>query len=86
MLAPIIYGAITSAVAVAAWEGSKYVNNVMEKKSGGAEHTKNARPSTRDRHQKGKAKKQKQQAKAEAKRQKIRNKAQNKKQQNKGKK
>ena len=82
----VVDAVIVSAVAVAAWEGSKYVNDVMEKKSGGQEHTKNKRPSTEQTHQDARARTQREQGKAEAKRQKIKNKAQNKKQQNKGKK
>ena len=36
----VVDAVIVSAVAVAAWEGSKYVNDVMEKKSGGKEDKK----------------------------------------------
>ena len=76
---PIIYGAITSAMAVAAWEGSKYVNNVMEKKSGGAEHTKNKRPSTKDKHDYGRARKQREQRLAQERRDEVKKKSKNRK-------
>jgi RHS repeat-associated protein len=89
----VVDAVIAGAVAVAAWEGSKYVNNTMEKKRiknkdkeiRGEHHT-NIRESNRGKDEKGRARKQREQRNADAKKQKIRNKAENKKQQNKGKK
>ena len=64
VVSAVVDAVIVSAVAVAAWEGSKYVNNVIEKKSGGAEHTKNKRPSTQQKHEDNQARTQREQGKA----------------------
>ena len=91
VVSAVIDAVIIGAVAVATWEGSKYVNNTMEKnrirnkdKEIRGEHHTNIRESNRGKHEKGRARKQKEQKNADAKKQKIKNKAQNKKQQNKG--
>jgi RHS repeat-associated protein len=75
----VIDAVIVSAVAVVAWEGSKYVNNVIEKKSGGAEHTKHKRRSTKDKHDVGKARKQREQKLAQERRAEAKKKSKNRK-------
>jgi RHS repeat-associated protein len=87
VVSAVVDAVIVGTVAVAAWEGSKYVNNVIEKSNKGTKgsHNSNSRPSTSDMHDKAEKRRGREQRLAQERKQKIKNKAKNKKQQNKGK-